>query len=101
MEALVIAAGKPKNEKSENCVYAKLETLALDGTNPEAGDEVEMTVTGKVANIENGVAKIELEKANGEPLETKNEEKTEEKEPSMEEEYQSMKEEAEKEDYGR
>lgn len=99
MDALVIAAGKPKNENKENCVYAKLETLALDGTNPEVGDDVEMTVSGKVASIDNGVAKIELETANGEPLE-KIQEK-EKKEPTMDEEYQSMREDAEKEDYGR
>lgn len=102
MEALVIAAGKPaKSEKKENCIYAKVESLALDGTNPEAGDEVELSVKGKVASIDDGVAKIELETANGEPLASMKGKEEKEEPGSMEDEYKAMREDAEKEDYGR
>ena len=98
MDALVIAKEEPKTEK--NCLYAKVETLALDGTSPEVGDSVdELAVAGKVISIDNGIAKIELTTLNGEPL-ASTEKEEEKKEPSMDDEYKSLKEDAEKEDYG-
>jgi hypothetical protein len=57
----------------ENCLTVPVKVLALPeeggaSTEPVVGDEVEITVTGKVASLENGNAYVEIATANGEPV---------------------------------
>jgi|ERR1041385_227189 hypothetical protein len=47
----------------------KIDTLSLDGTQPEVGDSVEVTVKGKVTRIRDDCAYVSIETANNEPIE--------------------------------
>jgi hypothetical protein len=47
----------------------KIDTLSLDGTQPEVGDDVEVKVKGKVSRIRDDCAYVTLETANDEPIE--------------------------------
>src|SRR5690348_16845339 len=47
----------------------KIDTLAIGGTQPEVGDEVEVKVKGKITRIRDDCAYVALETANGDPIE--------------------------------
>jgi hypothetical protein len=47
----------------------KIDTLSLDGTQPEVGDEVEVKVKGKVTRIRDDCAYVAIETANDNPIE--------------------------------
>jgi hypothetical protein len=47
----------------------KIDTLSLDGTQPQVGDDVEVKVKGKVTRIRDDTAYVALETANDDPIE--------------------------------
>lgn len=47
----------------------KIDTLSVDGTQPEIGDDVEVKVTGTVKRIRDDCAYVAIDKANNEPIE--------------------------------
>lgn len=51
-----------------NSICVKLSGLALDGTAPQVGDQVDFTGKGKVSRIEGEEAYIDAEEINGEPV---------------------------------
>ena len=53
-------------QNSELCVSAK--TLQIDGASPAVGDEVEVTIKGKVTRAEGGNVYLQPETANGQPM---------------------------------
>lgn len=48
-------------------VYASVASLSIDGTAPEVGDEVDLTVRGTVNSVDGDVACISPTEVNGEP----------------------------------
>lgn len=56
----------PAMSAGEHCVPAA--ALAVDGTPPAAGDDVEYTVRGKVTRLEGDKAYVQAETVNGEPV---------------------------------
>jgi hypothetical protein len=46
----------------------KIDTLAIDGSQPEIGDEVTVKVKGTVARIRDDCAYVTLQTANNEPI---------------------------------
>lgn len=48
-------------------VYAPLESLSIDGTSPQIGDSVEVTVKGTVESLEGDMACIKPESFNDSP----------------------------------
>lgn len=52
--------------RSDHCV--PLKALAIDGTPPAVGDEVDYTTKGKVARVEGDKAYITPTEVNGEPF---------------------------------
>jgi len=61
------------NSTKTNCLIVKADSLAQAGEDgganaPEVGDEVEITVTGKVTQLENGEAYVMAETVNGDPV---------------------------------
>ncbi len=64
---ITIAAAKAeKPQHEEMCVPG--EPLAVDGTAPEMGDQVEFTVTGVVRRAEGGKLYIAPSAINGQPM---------------------------------
>lgn len=48
-------------------VYASVASLAVNGTAPEIGDEVDLTLKGTVSSIDGDVACVSPTEVNGEP----------------------------------
>ena len=51
-----------------NTVPVPLAALAIDGQQPQPGDPVEFTVSGKLQTIEGEIAYVAAETVNGQPL---------------------------------
>jgi hypothetical protein len=51
-----------------NTVPVPLAALAIDGQQPQPGDPVEFTVSGKLDRIEGPIAYVAAETVNGQPL---------------------------------
>jgi len=98
MEALVIGVGKPKGGSMELCLPSQ--NLAVEGVEPENGDEVEFTVKGKVSRAEGGFTYVTPSMVNGEPVaaSAKKEEPAEPKKDESEESFDSLMEGAKKKD---
>ena len=66
------SGGNPEDDGDESLANAEfpvpLDTLSVDGTNPQVGDEVEAKIGGKVTRIVNDMAYVKPETVNGEPL---------------------------------
>lgn len=60
------AAGPMKKSGREICV--PLSALSIDGTAPQAGDDVDFTAKGKVARIDEKNAYVTASEINGEPV---------------------------------
>jgi hypothetical protein len=52
--------------KNDTCIPAK--TVAIDGTSPAVGDEVEVSLKGKVTRVDGEQLYFQPESANGEPI---------------------------------
>lgn len=53
----------------DNDLQVKVDTLSIDGTNPEVGDQVEVKVKGSVTKVLNGTAFVKPEMVNDMPVE--------------------------------
>ena len=54
----------------KHSLHIPVQAAALDGTPPEVGDTLELTVTATVSEISDGSAHVSIETVNGEPLPT-------------------------------
>lgn len=59
---------EPSSSSSAKTVPVPLAALAVDGTNPEQGDEVTFTTKGKIASIEGENAMVEVTEVNDQPV---------------------------------
>lgn len=51
---------------NDTCIPAK--AVAIDGSNPATGDEIEVTLKGKVTRVDGEQVYFKPETANGEPI---------------------------------
>lgn len=77
------ASAKKKTISAGEDLPVKTETLILDGSRPEKGDEVEVTVKGTVSRIVDDCCYVTLETANNEPIHNPEPEKEPETEGDM------------------
>lgn len=67
-ESIGSDVGAPEMDAESSVkVYASLASLAVEGTAPEIGDEVEISVRGTVASLDGDVACISPTEVNGQP----------------------------------
>ena len=94
MDALVIGVGKAKGGSMDLCLPSQ--NLAVEGVEPEVGDEVEFTVKGKVSRAEGGNTYVTPSEVNGSPVAAPKQEVKQE--PQAEDEMKSLEEGAKKKD---
>jgi hypothetical protein len=68
IEANESTEAAPSADQDALCV--PVAALAVDGTNPEAGDMVTISVAAEVLRVEGDCAYVRVETANGEPVQT-------------------------------
>jgi hypothetical protein len=68
--AAIIAIGAPKPEKPQAATMTlPLDAISMDGAEPEVGDEVSHSITGKVTRISGDMATIRVTELDGAPVE--------------------------------
>lgn len=61
--------GSSEYIKAGDELPVKMDTLSIDGSDPEVGDDVEVKVKGRVSRIRDDCCYVEIQTANDEPIE--------------------------------
>jgi hypothetical protein len=67
--AAIIAIGAPKEKPQVATMTLPLDAISMDGAEPEVGDEVSHSITGKVTRISGDMATIRVTALDGQPVE--------------------------------
>jgi hypothetical protein len=65
----IIAIGQAKEKPATPSLTLPLDSLSVDGTEPEVGDEIEHSIKGRVTKITGDSATIRVTALDGEPVE--------------------------------
>jgi len=66
--AIIIGSDKPSASSKSRELDIPADAVAVDGTTPAEGDEVEFTVKGTVKRTKGKNVSVEVTEANGQPL---------------------------------
>ena|ERR1041385_6996046 len=68
IDSSVSPEGASDTQADEVEIPVGIDTLAIDGANPQVGDKVDLKVSGNVTRVVNGVAFVKPETVNDQPL---------------------------------